>query len=850
MTSLIRVTLFWALFSVAAYALLPQSVHAQSVQSPAEFLGYELGERFTRHHQVIDYFNHVAERSELVQLEPYGTTYEGRPLLTAYVASPENMDRLDAIRQTNLSITGLSEDQETDNSTPVIVWLSYNVHGNESVSTEAAMKTIYTLIDPDNSEAQSWLSNTVIIIDPCLNPDGRDRYVNWYNRTVGAFPNVHGIAREHNEPWPGGRTNHYYFDLNRDWAWMTQKEVNERVAHYNTWMPHIHVDFHEQGVNSPYFFAPAAEPYHEAITPWQRQFQEMIGRNHARYFDQNGWLYFTKQVFDLLYPGYGDTWPTYNGAIGMTYEQAGSGRAGLGIITQEGDTLTLKDRIEHHYMSGLSTIEVSSENREGVVNEFREFFERARTNPEGPYKGYVIKGSTHRDKRNALASHLSKQGITYGYAQERQSANGYSYSTGASSRFSIEPGDMLISAYQPKSTLLRVLFDPNPSLSDSLTYDITSWAMPYIYGVEAYASTSAFTVPLNSQPQESNPEPETRNPEQIYAYLARWESFNDARFLADLLKHNIKVRYAEKAFSLNGHSYAPGTLIITRTGNEQLKEQFDQRVVDLAEKHDRHLTPASTGFVDSGPDFGSGDVHYIEPTRTAVLLSDPVYVYPSGEIWHYLDQQLEYPSTVFNARSFDVEDLDDIDVLILPSGSYSSVLTENTLEELVSWVRQGGRLIALENAANFFVGRDGFRLTRKTNVVKTDTLAQKQRRFADRSRLGASDNVTGAIFKVNLDTTHPLAFGYKSPYYTLKRTSSVFDLLENDNDWNVGVIPDEGHLSGYVGSLIEEAIDPGLVIGIQSMGRGDVVYITESPLFRAFWYNGRLLVANAMFFRQ
>ena len=849
MTSLIRATLVFALFSMAAYALLPQSVDAQSVQSPADFLGYELGERFTRHHQVIDYFKYVAENSEFVQLEHYGTTYEGRPLLTAYVSSRENMDRLDAIRQANLSLTGLAEEQDHDNSHPAIVWLSYNVHGNESVSTEAAMKTIYTLIDPDNSQAQSWLSNTVIIIDPCLNPDGRDRYVNWYNRTVGAFPNVHGIAREHNEPWPGGRTNHYYFDLNRDWAWMTQKEVDERVAHYNTWMPHIHVDFHEQGVNSPYFFAPAAEPFHEAITLWQRQFQETIGRNHARYFDQNGWLYFTKQVFDLLYPGYGDTWPTFNGAIGMTYEQAGSGRAGLGIITQEGDTLTLNDRIDHHYISGLSTIEISSQNREGLVNEFRQFFEQSRTNPEGPYKGYVIKGSTHQDKLRALASHLSKQGITYGYAQERQSANGYSYSTGASSRFSIEPGDMLISAFQPKSTLLRVLFDPNPTLSDSLTYDITSWAMPYIYGAEAYASTSELTVSTNPL-QTPNTERQTPNGEKPYAYLARWESFNDARFLADLLKHNIKVRYAEKPFSIDDLSFDPGTLIITRTGNERLKEQFDQHVVDLAEKHDRHLIPVQTGFVDSGPDFGSGDVHYIEPTRTAVLLGTPVSTYASGEVWHYLDQQLEYPSTILNARSFDVEDLDEIDVLILPSGGYSSVLTENTLQELVSWVRQGGRLIALENAASFLASRDGFRLTRKSNVVKTDSLAQKQRRFADRSRLGASDNVTGAIFKVNLDTTHPLAFGYTSPYYTLKRTSTVFDLLENDSDWNVGVIPEGGHLSGYVGSLIEENIDPGLVIGIQAMGRGDVVYITESPLFRAFWYNGRLLVANAMFFRQ
>ena len=502
------------LLALLLTATLTAPASAQPLLSPSEFLGYELGERFTRHHQVVDYFEHVAEHSDLVQLERYGSTYEGRLMMTAYVASQEHISRLDAIRQTNLVATGIEEGEEPDNSHPAIVWLSYNVHGNESVGTEAAMKTIHALVDPENADAQSWLSNTVVIIDPCLNPDGRDRYVNWYNRMVGAFPNVQRMAREHEEPWPGGRGNHYHFDLNRDWAWMTQKEVIERVAHYNTWMPHIHVDFHEQGIDNPYFFAPAAEPYHEAITPWQREFQVTIGKNHARYFDQNGWLYFTGQVFDLLYPGYGDTWPTYNGSIGMTYEQAGSGRAGLGVLTLEGDTLTLKDRIEHHHTTGLSTIEITSQHKDRVVNEFNRFFGQARTNPEGPYKGYVIRGSTHHDKRAAMEAHLTKQGIAFGYAEEQQTANGYNYATGSTARFTVAPGDMVISAYQPKSTLLRVLFDPSPALTDSLTYDITSWSFPYIYGVDAYASTTDLTTsttPTSPTGQTRNKKRETRN---------------------------------------------------------------------------------------------------------------------------------------------------------------------------------------------------------------------------------------------------------------------------------------------------------------------------------------------------
>ena len=827
---------------------LTTAVSAQNVLPPAEFLGYELGDRFTRHHQVVDYFEHVAANSDLVEIETYGSTYEGRTLMTAYVSSPENMANLEAIREANLAGIGLAEGEGTGVDQPAIVWLSYNVHGNESVSTEAAMKTIYHLVNPENADAQSWLANTVVIIDPCLNPDGRDRYVNWYNRMVGAFPNVRPMAREHDEPWPGGRGNHYHFDLNRDWSWMTQKEVNQRVAHYNTWMPHIHVDFHEQGVNNPYYFAPAAEPYHEAITPWQREFQMTIGKNHARYFDQNGWLYFTRQVFDLLYPGYGDTWPTFNGSIGMTYEQAGSGRAGLGILTLEGDTLTLKDRIRNHHTTGLSTIEVTSQHKDRVVAEFNSFFEQARTNPEGDYKGYVIKGSTHADKRAAIEAHLSKQGIRFGYANARQSANGYNYATGNTARFTVDPGDLVISAFQPKSTLLRVLFDPSPALSDSLTYDITAWSLPYIYGANAFASTTELTAKTQTRP----PQPETRNEKQetAYAYLAEWNSMDDARFLGDLLEHKVKLRYAEKPFSIEGNNYEAGTLIITRIGNDHLNGRFDDLVTTLADTHGRQLTPVSSGFVDTGADFGSSQVHYIDPPHVGVLIGSPVSSYTSGEVWHFLDQQLEYPATLLEAESFDVDDLDNIDVLILPGGRYSSVLPENTLTRLRAWIRDGGRLIALESAASFLAGKEGFRLRRKATPTNADSLANAQRRFADRSRASAADNVPGAIFKVDMDTTHPLAFGYESPYFTLKRSSTVYQLLRDDNDWNVGVMPEDSHMSGYVGSLVQESIDPGLVIGVQAMGRGDVVYVTENPLFRAFWYNGRLLVANALFFRQ
>ncbi|MGB4816618.1 MAG: M14 metallopeptidase family protein, partial [Ferruginibacter sp.] len=335
-------TLLFFAFTINASAQL---------QSPDAFLGYRLGSRFTPHYKVVAYCEHVAQNSKMVQLQQYGETYEHRPLLAAFVGTEANIGQLEKIRDNNLQLARQSVTAGAGSTnTPAIIWLSYNVHGNEPTSTEAAMATLYALAEPSNSATKAWLQNTIVVIDPCENPDGRDRYVNWYNSVAGKNYNVQPICREHIEPWPRGRSNHYNFDLNRDWAWQTQVESLQRMALYNKWLPQVHVDFHEQGYNAPYYFAPAAEPFHDIITKWQREFQFFIGKNNAKYFDQNNWLYFTRERFDLFYPSYGDTYPMYNGSIGMTYEQGGIS-GGLGVITSENDTLTFVQRVQHHVIA-------------------------------------------------------------------------------------------------------------------------------------------------------------------------------------------------------------------------------------------------------------------------------------------------------------------------------------------------------------------------------------------------------------------------------------------------------------------------------------------------------------------
>ncbi|WP_026135925.1 M14 family metallopeptidase [Nafulsella turpanensis] len=833
------------LLLVFMLCIISHSMQAQEnkLQSPEEFLGYPIGDKFTYHHRVLGYFQYIAENSENVKLEEYGTSYEGRPLMVAYVGTEENLKRLEEISRNNLERAGVVEGDAPEEG-PAIGWLSYNVHGNEAVSTEAAMRVLYTLAGGENEEAQEWLENTLIIIDPVLNPDGRERYVNWYNQVGNLTPNPNPDALEHHEPWPGGRPNHYLFDLNRDWAWQTQKESQLRMALYNQWLPHIHADFHEQGIESPYYFAPAAEPFHDYVTDWQREFQTTIGLNTTKYFDEEGWLYFTRERFDLFYPSYGDTYPTFNGAIGMTIEQGGSGRAGLAVRTAEGDTLTLKERIQHHYITSLSTIESTSENAEEVVEKFEEFFEETSENPPGIYKTYLVSQQNDADKLQALRNFLDLHQIEYQQATGKDTYKGWNYQETQISKFRTNPGDWIIPASQAKGLLLQVLFEPESKLSDSVTYDITAWAVPYMMDLQAYATTEE----IEGTPVPDSPDYELNLPtEQPYAYLLEWNSLEDVKFLSRLLKAGIKVRFAEEPFVTGNKECGRGTLIITRRGNEGLGERFDYIVREAAREWERPLQATGTGFVTEGKDFGSGSVHYLEKPQVAVLAGEGVSSLAFGEVWHYFEQQIGYPLTVIETSNAEEVDWSNYDVLIAPDGNYSEVLDKEMLEKLNSWVREGGRLILMQNAIAAVAESKSFNINEKEKQdSEEENPEDRLREYENRERESISSYNPGSIYRVSLDPSHPLAFGYEDDYFSLKTDAEAYQYLEEG--WNVGTIRSQEDLvSGFVGYKAKEALGETLVFGVEEKGRGEVIYMTDNPLFRAFWQGGKLLFSNAVF---
>jgi len=808
------------------------------IKSPADFLGYQVGTRVTPHWKILAYYDHIAEQvPNQVKSEAYGTSVEGRPMRVYYVSSPSNISKLEDIRNNNLRLAHAVEGTGQTNI-PAIIWMSNNVHGNETSSAEASMMTLYELVNPANTKAKAWLDKSLIIIDPCLNPDGTERYANFHNGVVGKNYNPDLYAREHREPWPGGRYNHYYFDLNRDWAWQTQAESTQRAVIYNKWLPHIHVDFHEQGINAPYYFPPAAEPFHEVITPWQREFQTTIGKHNANYFDSKGWLYFTKERFDLFYPSYGDTYPLYSGSIGMTYEKAGNGSAGLGVYMDDRDTLTLVDRAIQHHASGLNVVDVVSTHAEKVVQEFKKFGDDAVAGKLSSYHTYVLKYDQARDGRiRALLNLLDKNKINY-YSSAR-SVKGLDYFSKKEQSHSLTVNDVVIPGNQAKAALIRVLFEPEAKLTDSVTYDITAWSLPYVYGIPAIAfHTKASNLKPYQLAKISN-ESSTG-----FGYAIKWDGFSAAQLTAALLKNRVSLKSSEQSFKIGNEEFPKGSILIMKNANQTVK--LDQLLKENADRLQVKVHNLSSGIVEGGKDLGSSDVKTVKAPKIMMFAGEGLRATNVGEVWHYFDEQLDYPIALVNPLDFSRVKWDEIDVVVLANGTHPFLKDKEQAARFASWLSAGGKVIALESAVGQLASQEWSAL----KPLKQDSVAKSKAspllKYSDRERESLKEYTAGAIYKVTFDSSHPLMFGVKD-YFTLKQDANLYQYFEAGKGWNVGYINEGAKMSGFVGNNLAKKLKNGLVFGEQKVGQGSVIYLTDNVLFRNFWENGKVIMANAVF---
>ena len=835
-----------------------------AIPPPRSVLGYELGEKFSSHASIERYILALRDAAKnRVKIYPYGNTYEGRTLYLVVFSSAENLSRLDEIKSNIHKLSDPRTLPENDaeaiiKASPAIAWLSYGVHGNEASASEAALNVMYQLAARTDPEIDSILQRLVVVIDPLLNPDGHERYVNYEVTHSGSQPIEDKNAVENNEDSPSGRTNHYYFDLNRDWAWLTQRESQARIKAYQEWKPQVHVDFHEMGYNSSYFFFPAFKPINKNFPPSTVEWGELYGKANAAAFDRRGWSYWSGESFDLFYPGYGDSWPSLNGAIGMTYEQAGGG-VGVSIRRTDETLLTLKDRLEHHSTTSMATLTATAEHREKRLRDFYRFFTSAlEEGRNGPVRAYVV-DPTHDAVRTAkMVSLLRRQGV-----EVKQSGasftvkNAHTYFTRATTSREFPSGSFVISLDQPAKRLIVTLMEQEPALSDTFFYDISTWALPVAYGVPTYWTESPLDVPLTAIDEPAPPAGSIGEKKAVYAYLLRSESNESMRALAWLLQNDIKVNAAMRGFSIDGSRYPRGTIIIPVGSNGP---DLHERMTKLAGRFHVAIEEARSGLTESGINLGSDRAVRLKKPRIIVAANSPVSAEAFGAIWSMFDVQYGIDFVPMKLAQIRNADLHDYTTMIFPDDNsngagYRSQLDSNAVQKIRSWIAGGGTFIGIEGGAAFAsssVGKIATTRIKEKNPGKKDTTGgklseeelEKRMTVEEKGRKQRLESIPGTILRVRIDPSHPLGFGYDTSLAVLKTSETMFEL--SDKGYNVGIYTKSPRLSGYISTENQKKLEETPYLVHEQFGSGNIILFADDPNFRLFWEGLNKLFLNSV----
>ena len=859
-----------ALSLVLAAAATP--VLAQQTPPTQEaVLGHAPGTRITRPAEVRRYFEALRAASpDRMVIGDYATTWEGRPLFWAAVGSPANIARLDAIKAATRALgdprrTSPDQARALIADTPVVVWMAYSVHGNEISPADAAMAAARRLMDAADAEAQGWMQNAVVVFVPTQNPDGRERFINGFEAGLGLQPNPDPLSAERSEPWPSGRFNHNLFDLNRDWFIQSQPETQGHAALIRDWRPQVVVDSHEMGTDSSFFFPPEAQPLNPWIYPPILDARERFGRNNGARFDQAGLDYFTRETFDAFYPGYGDGWPAYFGAVSMTYEQ-GSAR-GLTARRRTGEVLTYADTVKGHLTATLSTIETAARDREKLLNDFYAFH---RDGIAGGRGAYVISRSGAADPAAAdkLAGLLVRSGIEVGRATAAFSACGQTY----------RAGDYVVNLSQPQRRMAETLLardvplDPKflaeqearraRGLGDEI-YDLTGWSMPLLFNVPTQKCAGAPSVQTTAVGPDLIRPVAVAGSDATYGYAVN-PGTAGMRFLTAALKDNLPVRSIEKPFTLDGQTYAGGAFIVPRAGSPA---DLDERVRRIAAASGAEVTALATSWVSSGPSVGSDQATLIKAPRVAMAWDDPTDAESAGSIRHILEREYGWPVTAVRTRRLASADLSRYQVLILPSGGdYEKSLGESGVAALRAWVQNGGVLIGVGSASRLLADPDAKLLeTRRETAVVPDgdkkaeasgatvagTEIPSDADYLERTAHhgGSPDSVAGVLAHAVVDQEHWLGAGVARELSVMVRGSDIYTPLTRDQGANVVRLagPDQVLASGQLWSENRRQLAYKPVAMASQVGRGQVVAFTQDVTMRAFLEGLKPLFLNAVF---
>ncbi len=800
---------------------LPQDTsYDKNIPTPESILGFQVGEWHVSHDKLAEYMKALAKSSDRITIENRGTTYEGRPLLLLTITSPKNHQNLEAIRSEHLKLSDASKSSSTVvENMPLVIYQGYSIHGNEPSGANAGLLVAYYLAAAQGTYITELLDNTVILFDPSYNPDGLNRFASWVNTHKNQNITSDNNDREYDEAWPRGRTNHYWFDMNRDWLVGQLPESQARIKSFHQWKPNILTDHHEMGTNSSFFFQPGIPSRTHPLTPkLNQQLTKEIATYHAKAFDKIGSLYYSEESFDDFYYGKGSTFPDINGGIGILFEQASArGHA----QNSDNGVVTFPFAIRNQFTTALSTMRAGKNMRTDLLNYQRNFYKNAQKEiAKDRTKAIVFGDAADKTKTFHFTEMLKRQKIKF----HKNSKKEHSF---------------VVPMNQPNYRMIKGMFEKRTKFQDSLFYDVSAWTLPLAFDINYSYSSS--TANMGSQVTDiSFPEGKV-SAKSTYAYLFEWDEYYTPKALYQILKKGLRAKVAMKPFTLNGKRYDYGTIMIPLQNQKKDANAMYSLMTTIAKETGVNIDAANTGLTE-GIDLGSSNFRALKKPKIAILVGDGINSYDAGEIWHVLDTRYDIPVTKLSTKNLNWANLSSYTAIIVPNTSGNTL--NSSTKKLKTFVQNGGTLIGYRNSLRWLAKNKFIKLDFKKSKAETKNIS-----FDQRQNFRGAQVIGGAIFEADVDRTHPINFGYNDSKIALFRNTTVFVKPDSSGTYKNPLQYTKNPLmSGYISKENLKQLSGSLPFKTANMGRGKVIVFTDNTNFRAFWYGTNKLMMNAIFF--
>lgn len=847
---MIRSTYILFLFCLLSFGLygqkkdlnyyLPEITYNPDIPTPQSFLSYQIGEWHISHDQQLMYMKALAAASPRIELREYARTYENRPLVYLIITSEANMQRIDDLQAQHVQLSDPAQSDGMDRSDmPAVIYQGFSIHGNEPSGGNAAPLVAYYLAAGQSAEVQQLLDEVVILLDPCFNPDGFHRFSTWVNMHKNKNLIADPQDREYNEPWPRGRTNHYWFDLNRDWLPLQHPESRGRLKVFHEWKPNVLTDHHEMGTNATFFFMPGEPQRTNPITPpLNQELTGKIGDYHAKALDEIGSLYYSKEGYDDFYYGKGSTYPDANGCIGILFEQASSRGHLQESINGE---LSFPFTIRNQVTTALSTQAAAVGLRGELLDYQKNFYSSAMAEAKKDNRGAYVFGEAHDPGRlQAFVRVLQQHQIELYRPKREVTVDGKAYDPASS---------YIVPLEQSQYRLIRGIFETMTTFNDSLFYDVSTWTLPMAFNIPygALSKRDGVADLLGSKIESTDAAVTTTRPEfSNYAYLLEWDHYYAPKALFKVLDKNLRAKVATESFILNGREYQPGTIMVPARNQSMDARAIHRQLIDISQASGVRFLAVSTGLTPEGIDLGSRSFLPLKRPKVLLLGGYGVSSYEAGEVWHLLDQRYDIPITIVELEQFNRINLERYNTIILVDGSYNSINTSG-VDKLKEWVQGGGNIVASKGAVQWLSSK-GLAGVEFRKESQEDKQPKPLRPYGKLSEDRGADVIGGAIFEVKLDLSHPIAFGFRNEKLPVFRRGTLFFERSENAYATPARYTDEPLLSGYISDGNLKQLSGSAAVVISGTGSGKVVCLADNPNFRAFWYGTNKLFANALFF--